>query len=102
MVDLLRQAGVDSFLTRAVIGHESEAMQRRYSKVRPEEARAAGERALRLIPGGVHSGVHRPQGRGGHRGGWIDENGLISRRFVGGRYWDRTSGFDRVKVALYR
>jgi hypothetical protein len=22
--------------------------------------------------------------------------------FVGGRYWDRTSGFHRVKVALYR
>ncbi|MCC7542393.1 MAG: tyrosine-type recombinase/integrase [Deltaproteobacteria bacterium] len=59
MVDLLRQAGVDSFIRQSIVGHESDAMQRRYSKVRPDEARAAGEQALRLIPGGVHSGVHR-------------------------------------------
>ncbi len=25
-----------------------------------------------------------------------------SMQIIGGRYWDRTSGFHRVKVALYR
>ena len=35
---------------------------------------------------------------------WADfagSNKLIGLS-VGGRYWDRTSGFHRVKVALYR
>ena len=26
----------------------------------------------------------------------------LARKVSGGRYWDRTSGFHRVKVALYR
>lgn len=49
MTDLLRLASVDWVTAAAVIGHDADRMRQHYSTVRTEEARAAGERVLRLV-----------------------------------------------------
>lgn len=49
MTDLLRLAAVDQVTASALIGHDTERMRRHYSTVRPEEARAAGDRIVQLV-----------------------------------------------------
>jgi integrase len=47
--DLCREAGVDDFITRKISGHETEAMQERYSTAQKAEIRKATDNVYRLI-----------------------------------------------------
>jgi len=70
--DLARAASVDSFVTRAISGHETETMQTHYSTAQPAEMEqgiakvtdiAGYQQALeeREPPSGMHGGMHGPQ-----------------------------------------
>lgn len=59
-VDLLRAAGADAVVEHAVVGHSDEAMRRRYSTVRGDEAARAVGAVVALV--GVDSGVDKSGG----------------------------------------
>ncbi len=64
--DLTRRAGADAVVRRALTGHVTEAMQRKYSTVGIDEKRAAIAGVFRLVPtasreSGSKSGSGRPK-----------------------------------------
>lgn len=66
MTDLLRLSAVDQVTAAALIGHDTDRMRRHYSTVRPDEARAAGERVAQLVA--APRGDGRSDGRTGEDG----------------------------------
>ncbi len=51
VTDMLRQSGVDSTTSAAIIGHDTERMRRHYSTVDPSEVLAASEKLAELLEG---------------------------------------------------
>lgn len=64
--DLVRLANVDAVVRRALTGHVTEQMQRKYSSVGLEEKRTAVAGVLRLVPpqGGANGGTEPSKERG--------------------------------------
>ena len=66
--DLVRRANVDAVVRRALTGHVTEEMQRRYSTVGLDEKRAAIAGVIRLVPPEKRA-ASLCDGSGGTRGG---------------------------------
>jgi len=108
----LRRANVDVVIRRALTGHVTEEMQRRYSTVGMDEKRAATCWRNSSGPTGASRGVSARRGRWDQR--WDrrsrEGNGLMrttsirpeSRRFVGAGYRIRTGDLQLGKLTLYR
>ena len=66
--DLVRLANVDAVVRRALTGHVTEEMQRKYSTVGLDEKRAAVAGVIRLVPP-ARTATSVSEGGGGSRGG---------------------------------